>query len=368
MEQERPQIITPWDLDGTLGENYVPDYIHEMAQDVLTHYEFQANGLEVITTKADKGGLIWKMETDQGPKSLKILHRRPSRSWFSLGAQEYLVKEKQARVPEIIRTKTGELAVEKGEKLWFVAEWIEPLFQVTKDLEGAKQLCHAIGEFHQLSKGYVPPDRAETASRIYRWPKTYQKIVKKMTWFKNIANLYPELAASQLILQVIDRFEAQAIDALQRLEQSSYHEMSAKGNEAWGLAHQDYGWSNGQMGPNGMWIIDLDGVAYDLPIRDLQKLITGTMDDLGGWDISWVKEMMTAYHEAHPIDDQLYELLLIDLSLPNLFYKNAKELVYDPELVMNQEFETMINRIVAIDETKWPVIEELKAFRVGGSE
>ena len=28
---------------------------------------------------------------------------------------------------------------------------------------------------------------------------------------------------------------------------------------------------------HGMWIIDLDGVAYDLPIRDLRKLISGTM-------------------------------------------------------------------------------------------
>jgi hypothetical protein len=37
-----------------------------------------------------------------------------------------------------------------GEKLWFVAEWIEPLEPVTKDLEGAKHLCYALGEFHRL--------------------------------------------------------------------------------------------------------------------------------------------------------------------------------------------------------------------------
>lgn len=95
------------------------------------------------------------MTTDQGPFSLKILHRRPTRSLFSLGAQDYLVHEKQARVPPIIRTNSGEGFVEMGGKLWFVAEWIEPLYPVSKDLEGAKELCYALGEFHQLSKGYT---------------------------------------------------------------------------------------------------------------------------------------------------------------------------------------------------------------------
>ena len=32
--------------------------------------------------------------------------------------------------------------------------------------------------------------------------------------------------------------------------------MTAKGEPHWGLAHQDYGWSNGQMGPGGIWVID----------------------------------------------------------------------------------------------------------------
>ncbi len=364
---DNEQIITPWDLDGTLGDFYVPAYIEEMAQKVLSYYEMNVTQMEVITTKADKGGLIWKIETDKGPMSLKILHRRPTRSLFSLGAQEYLVVEKKAKVPPIIKTKTGENFVEMGGKLWFVAEWIEPLEQVGKDLEGAKLLCSAIGDFHRLSKGYTPPKGSENASRLYRWPKTYKKIVKKMDWFRDISKAYPEMQASSIILSVVDMFEEQAKKAVQLLENSSYYELAARGNKEWGLVHQDYGWSNGQQGADGMWIIDLDGVAYDLPVRDLRKLISGTMDDLGTWDYTWAKEMIQAYHETNPIEDDLFDILMIDMSLPNLFYKNVKEMLYEPTIFMDSELDALVNRIVEIDKTKWAVIEQLKEEWKGGN-
>ncbi|MEI5907339.1 CotS family spore coat protein [Bacillus spongiae] len=354
------QIIEPWEDDELTYEFYVPEYIENLATEVLKSYDFSVKSIQIITTKPDKGGAIWKLDTSTGPKSLKLLHRRPTRSMFSLGAQEYFVVTQNARVPAIIPTSDGSNYVESGGKLWFVAEWIEPLEPVTKDLEGAKLLCYALGEFHRLSKGYVPPHQAETASRLYKWPKYYQKIINKMDWFRNIANVYPEMEASPHILNVVDEFEEQAKRSLERLNQSNYLSLVEPGNAYWGLVHQDYGWSNGQMGENGMWVIDLDGVAYDLPIRDLRKLITGTMADLFRWDVTWIREMIKAYHEANPISADLYDILMIDLSLPNEFYKNIKEMVYDPELFLTYETAQLIQDIVETDKTKWPALDEIQ--------
>ncbi len=78
------QLIIPWDLDGSLGDLYVPSFIEDMAIDVIKHYNFKVTQMEVITTKADKGGFIWKIETDEGPKSLKILHRRRREAYLAL--------------------------------------------------------------------------------------------------------------------------------------------------------------------------------------------------------------------------------------------------------------------------------------------
>lgn len=357
--------IVPWveEEQNLTDEFYVPEYIIKLAKEVLKQYSLSVKSMEIITTKSDKGGAIWKLETSSGPKSLKLLHRRPTRSMFSLGAQEYLVKEKKARVPGLIKTKDGKNYVEAGEKLWFVAEWIEPLTPVTKDLTGAKELCYALGEFHRLTKGYVPPPQAEIASRLHKWPNTYEKVLVKMDWIRNIARAYKEMPASAHLLEVIPMFEEQAKKTIERLQQSSYKELVKQGNAYWGLVHQDYGWSNGQMGKNGMWIIDLDGVAYDLPIRDLRKLISGTMADLMKWDVTWVQEMIKAYHEANPLTPELYEMLLIDLSLPNEFYKNLKEAVFEPEVFLNEQTNQLIQTIVDTDKTKWPVLKEIQQWK-----
>ncbi|AWO73613.1 MULTISPECIES: CotS family spore coat protein [Geobacillus] len=353
-------VIEPWLVDETTHEFFIPEYIIQLAEEVLKNYDLSVQNMQIVTTKPDKGGAIWKLETKSGPKSLKLLHRRPTRSLFSLGAQEYLVEVRKARVPPIVKTKDEKSYVEAGGKLWFVAEWIEPLTPVTKDLEGARKLCYALGEFHRLSKGYVPPKQAEMASRLHKWPKNYEKMITKMSWFRNIAKYYPEMPASPPLLEVVDRFEEQARKGMERFLQSSYVEFVKQGTAHWGLVHQDYGWSNGQMGADGMWIIDLDGVAFDLPIRDLRKLISGTMADLYKWDATWVREMILAYHEANPITPELYELLMIDLAMPNEFYKNMKEVVYEPEIFLNEQTAQLIQTIVETDQSKWPVLAEIE--------
>ncbi|MCP3029434.1 CotS family spore coat protein [Halobacillus sp. A5] len=360
------QIIQPWLHENLTGELYVPTYVEEMADIVLLEYDLSVKDRTLIATKDEQGGAIWKINTDKGPFSLKLLHRRPTKSKFSLGAQEYLVEVRKARVPAIFKTKQGENYVERGGKLWFVAEWNETLYQLPEDLEGTKKLCYALGEFHQLTKGYVPPGDAEFVSRLHRWPRAYERIEKKIGWFRDIATAYKEYPASGIILDSVDVFQEQARQARIRLENSSYADILAKGTEEAGLVHQDYGWSNAQMGDDGVWVIDLDGVSFDITIRDLRKLIAGCMNTMGRWDVDFAREMIKAYDEANPISDEVYELLMIDLSLPSLFYKNVKDIVYSPTTFMTVELEQEIQKYIEMDQQKWPVLEQLALDRKGG--
>lgn len=122
---------------------------------------------------------------------------------------------------------------------------------------------------------------------------------------------------------------------------------------------QDYGWSNGQLGPDGkVWIIDLDGVAFDLTFRDLRKLITGTMDDRGDWDLSWMKAMINAYNAANPLEPEAYQLMLIDMLLPNEFYKLVKDALFEPAS-LNLEMAMGLERLLVTDENKQRALAEL---------
>ncbi|TDF92623.1 CotS family spore coat protein [Paenibacillus piri] len=314
----------------------------------------------LITSKPDKGGAIWKIGTNKGNRSLKVLHRTPQRSLYSIGAQDYLVNA-GARVPALIPTKDGNLYVEAGDKSWIVTEWVEPMVPVSKiDLEGAIALCYGLGEFHRHSKGYVPPYGASKSSRLFRWPKYYEKIIAKIGWFRDIAKLYSHMPSSANLLSAVELFEKQARDIASRFHDSPYSRMIAEGEPFWGLVHQDYGWSNGQMGPEGIWVIDLDGVAYDLPIRDLRKLITSTMDDRGVWDTTWIRGMIEAYHHANPIDQETFEILWLDMAFPNEFYKHVKEIVFDPQTFMQNQLDPILARVTATESSKWAALSDLE--------
>lgn len=363
MEQYK---IVPWDdllTDETSRinlEQYVPPELEKLAYQVCHSYSMDVRSMQLITSKPDKGGAIWRIETNHGPRSLKVLHRTPERSMFSVGAQEYVVK-RGARVPGIILTKDGRNSVVAGGKLWIVTDWIDTLTPVAKiDLEGAQTLVHGLGEFHQWTKGYVPPLEAGKSSRIFKWESQYQKIMTKLGWFRHIAKAYPGTAASSHLQSVLDTFETQAKEIFARFQASAYQKMIRKGEAHWGLAHQDYGWSNGQMGPGGIWVIDLDGVAYDLPIRDLRKIITSTMDDMGAWDLAWIRGVINAYHRANPLDRETFELLWIDMAFPNEFYKHVKEVVFRPEEFMNTELGAILDRVVMTETNKWEVLRELE--------
>lgn len=360
-------MIEPWDHltmtqspDGSVHDQYVPPELEALARQVMENYDMSVSEMTLITAKPDKGGAIWRIVTDHGPRSIKVLHRTPHRSLFSIGAQDYLVRQ-GALVPALIPTTQGDLYVNAGGKSWIVTEWIEPLTPVSKiDLSGVQELCRGLGEFHRLSRGYEPPFGAVKASRLYRWPQHYEKIISKLQWFEEIANIYSEFPAATTLRSILPQIRAEANDYYTMFRDSAYQRMTAKGEPYWGLAHQDYGWSNGQMGPGGVWVIDLDGVAYDIPIRDLRKLMTSTMVDNGGWDLAWIRGMIEAYNEGNPIDRETFELLWIDMAFPNEFYKHVKEVVYEPEVFMQTELEPILNTMQMVDQNKWDVLNELR--------
>ncbi len=357
-------VIKPWDIREGNAETpanwdlTVPPEVDVIAEQVIKEYDMSVKSRTLITSKPDKGGAIWRIETDKGPRSLKVLHRTPERSLYSVAFQEYVVKQ-GARVPALIPARNGSLYVEKGGKLWIVTDWIALQPATKVDLVGAQELCYGLGEFHRHSKGYVPPAGAKNSSRLYRWPNHYQKIAKKIGWMREIAKAYSETPTSKSILAVVDHYEQRAWAALEKLKASAYPKMIKMGEAHWGLVHQDYGWSNGQNGPGGLWVIDLDGVSYDLPFRDLRKLITSTMDDMGVWDVTWMRGMIEAYHKANPLDRESFEVLLNDMAVPNEFYKHLKEMFYDPATFLSTEAEGILQRVLTGDQTKDAALAEL---------
>lgn len=80
---EQYQIV-PWDnmleeeAAGINLEQYVPPELEQLAHLVCKSYDMDVKGMTLITSKPDKGGAIWRIDTNHGPRSLKVLHRTPA--------------------------------------------------------------------------------------------------------------------------------------------------------------------------------------------------------------------------------------------------------------------------------------------------
>jgi hypothetical protein len=73
-----------------------------------------------------------------------------------------------------------------------------------------------------------------------------------------------------------------------------------------------------------------------------------------------MRGMIEAYHEANPLSAESFDVLLIDMALPNEFYKHLKEVFFDPVTFLSTGgVEAIQQRIVAADQSKWQALAEL---------
>ncbi|MFH5186184.1 hypothetical protein ACHHV8_28055 [Paenibacillus sp. TAB 01] len=71
-----PYVITPWDTlessvtGGAVLEQYVPPELEALAWQVAELYDMQVYNMTLITSKPDKGGAIWRIDTNhRAPES-----------------------------------------------------------------------------------------------------------------------------------------------------------------------------------------------------------------------------------------------------------------------------------------------------------
>ncbi|MDQ0861168.1 CotS family spore coat protein [Bacillus sp. V2I10] len=295
----------------------------KLAEYIIGSWDVQVDRIEVI--QGGQMALVWKIHTSNGPVCLKRIHRPEKKALFSINAQNYLA-EKGGRVPGIIRNKQNDLFTKQGPFLFVLYDWIEGgVFDLAVDPD-LEVVMKGLAEFHLWSEGYHPPEGIPVFKKLGRWPNHYIKRCQQMESWKVIAQNTPDNPFSQLYLQEIDYFIEQGRQTLDRLMNSKYvpwiEEQSANPT----LCHQDYGAGNTVLGNDGkIWVIDLDTVSYDLPIRDLRKMIIPLLDTTGVWDESRFQLMMNAYESVNPLTSEQKEVMYIDMLFPYEMYDIARE-------------------------------------------
>lgn len=335
-----------------VNSNFSEETLNETAQSVLRKFGITPEGISLI--QGDSIKTVWRIKTAGENLCLKRLKQSYDKALFSVNAQIH-IKNAGGKVPGIIPAKDGRLIIDHNEQLFVLYDWIEGSdldFSSPSDMHTA---IRGLAAFHAASKGYVPVESCRVSSKLGKWPDQYRSMLNKLkNWKETAASdaFKPDYAA---YLKYADRMTSIGELALEALKTSGYSLLTGSGSAAAVLCHQDYGRGNVLNSKNGVFILDLDGVTFDLPARDLRKLTGKNAENRNQWEASAIMNILKWYEEGNPLSNEDKNVLYIDLLFPHWFFGLVKNLFQNGKSLKAVEIE----RIAKLEESKVQIIKVL---------
>ena len=142
---------------------------------------------------------------------------------------------------------------------------------------------------------------------------------------------------------------------MREIAASEYAGLTREGSPSIVLCHQDFGRGNVIAAADGIYVLDLDGVTFDLPARDLRKIIGKIAEKRGQWQAAAIKDIVDCYCEVNPLGNDEVQVLYIDMLFPHWFYGLVKNLFKNGKPLKAAEIE----RTAKLEESKAPLIRTL---------
>lgn len=328
------------------------DDTQNIALSVLKEYGIVPENLSLVQGGTVK--TVWKLSSRGRPLCLKRLKQTLDKALFSVHAQIY-IKNSGGKVPGVILNKSKEPIVQQNEQLFVLYEWIDGNdldFSVPADLHKALQ---GLAHFHIASKGYIPAEQSRISSKLGKWPEQYESMKNKLLAWKKIADSNSSQPHYKAYSTYADSMAAIADQALERIGKSAYSTLTEAGSRSIVLCHQDFGRGNVLAAPDGVYVLDLDGVTFDLPARDLRKIIGKNAENAGQWQAGAIRQILGWYAKINPMNEAEIEVLYADLLFPHWFFGLVKNQFKNDKPVKA----SAIEKIARLEEAKAPLIRAL---------
>lgn len=321
----------------------------ELNVDTLAHNVLKEYGIVPDKLTLIQGGnikTVWKVNIRGRQLCLKRLKQTYDKALFSVNAQIY-IKNSGGKVPGIILNRENKPITVYNGQLFVVYEWIsgnDLNFGVPADL---RQALQGLAGFHIASKGYPSVEEARISTKLGKWPDQYASMKRRLTEWKSISSQNNK-ACYTAYLAAVDPMLDIADQALESLAESDYLHLTQSGSPSVVLCHQDFGRGNVLAAADGIYVLDLDGVTYDLSARDLRKIIGKNAENAGQWSTEAIRTILGWYTEINSIGRDELEVLYADLSFPHWFFGLVKNLFQKGKALKPAEIE----RIAALERSK----------------
>ncbi|MGE5398029.1 MAG: CotS family spore coat protein [Chitinophagales bacterium] len=292
-----------------------------LGSQVLKTYELCPDDLRPIQSGEIR--TIWKFKSGEKLYCLKRLKRTPGKAAFTVEAQNYIARRKGLVAPIVANIK-GQSITEFNGELFVVYEWIEGRDLNFSQLADLKRAVQGLADFHLASEGYKPPAGCEISSKLGRWPYHYRDMITRLETWRKANNNSTQAKINRVFNENADEMIRLGQKCITLLEQSAYSKWVKQLEDKPILCHQDFGAGNCLWTKKGLYVLDLDGVTFDLPVRDLRKIILKRMSVLSKWDGTLMTQIVNWYCEKNPLTSEQLKVLYIDLLFPHEFHDTAK--------------------------------------------
>ena len=310
-------------------ENESTNY-SELGTKVLLEYNITPQNLQTLQSKGLK--TLWKFTYKGTTLCLKRLKHSMEEALFSVNAQIYIFNN-GGKVPKILPNSKGDSITQFNGQLFVLYSWIDGR---DMNLENPKDLAialQALSKFHTDSIGYEPPTTAIISTKLGKWPNQYESMKNRMIKIKELCIQTPNNISYSTYLKHIDPIIEICDKTINLINNSAYNDLCSIIQKDSCLCHQDFGTGNVMLSKEGATVIDLDGVTYDLPIRDLRKIIGKRMMKFQDFNIDTVKSILKYYETNNTLSPEQKKVLIIDLMFPHWFFGLVKTLHKTPKQI-----------------------------------
>lgn len=337
-------------LEGIYSEKGLD--LNKLAQEVLAKYSIIPQHISIIQSGTIK--TVWKVKTFDKFLCLKRLKQTYDKALFSVNAQIY-IKNNGGNVPGIITDKNNQPIIEHNNQLFVVYEWLEGRDLNFSNPTDFKYALEGLARFHISSKGYESAEQSRTSTKLGKWPDQYASMRNKFIAWKEVSANNLSQSHYNSFFKVSDSMTSIANMAIDFIGKSTYDNLTSTGSNSIVLCHQDFGKGNAILAGDRVAVLDLDGVTFDLPTRDLRKLIGKEAENKGRWQLQNIENVYKLYTSVNPLSSEEKRILCIDLLYPHWFYGLVKNLFQNNKPIKSSEIE----RIAKLEESKVSLLKSL---------
>ncbi|MBU3144402.1 CotS family spore coat protein [Clostridium sp. CF012] len=331
-------------------KNLLVDY-PGLAEKVLLEYKIMPENLKLFQSKGLK--TLWRFMYKNTTLCLKRLNQSLEQALFSVNAQIYIFKN-GGNVPKVYPNAKGNPITEYNGQLFVLYSWIDGRDMNLEDPKDLALALQSLSKFHADSIGYEPPTTAIISSKLGNWPKQYESMKNRMLKIKEVCIQNPNNTSFSTYVKTVGPIVEICDKTINLINNSPYNALcSIKQNKSC-LCHQDFGTGNVMLSQKTGFVIDLDSVTYDLPARDLRKIIGKRMMKFNDFSIKNIETILNFYEININLSPTHREVLKIDLMFPHWFFGLIKTIHKSDEVINSDK----ISSIAKFEQNKFSVLQK----------